>query len=83
VTDAYAAVEQYSERLLLLGGRLVDPETAGGLWTMAEKRPTTDYNRLLIFVSADEAPHVVRLNSLVLGAIDKAISQLVSCSRNS
>jgi hypothetical protein len=78
VTDAYLAVEQHGERLILLGGRLVDPERAApGYWRrQAERRPATDYNRLLISLSVDEAPHVVRLNSFVLGAIEGAITQL-------
>jgi hypothetical protein len=78
VTDAYLAVEQYGERLLLLGGHLVDPERAavGSVTRQMERRATTDYNRLLISFSADKAPLVIQLNSTVSGAIESTIVQL-------
>jgi len=77
VTDAYLAVQNHGERLLLLGGRLVDPERPAlvGWQRQLERRATTDYN-LLISLSADKAPHVVGINNLVLAAIQKAITQL-------
>jgi hypothetical protein len=73
VTDAYLAVEQHGERLLLLGGRLVDPERAAvGSWKrQMERRATTDYNRLLISLSADKAPDVIQINSAVSKAIER------------
>jgi hypothetical protein len=71
VTDAYLAMEQYGERLLLLGGRLVDPTGAA-----VGRRATTDRDRLLISLSTANAPHVVRMNNGVLATIQKAIAQL-------
>jgi hypothetical protein len=71
VTYAYLAMEQYGERLLLLGGRLVDPTGAA-----VGRRATTDRDRLLISLSTANAPHVVRMNNGVLATIQKAIAQL-------
>jgi hypothetical protein len=78
VTDAYLVVELHGERLLLLGGRLVDPGRAppGGWQRQLESRATTDYNKPLISLPKDKAPDFVEINNLVLAAIQKAITQL-------
>jgi hypothetical protein len=76
VTNAYLAVEQYSEQLLLLhGARLVDPERVSA----GETRPageTATGSRRLMSLSADKAPQVIALNNQHAETIKEAIDRL-------
>jgi hypothetical protein len=77
VTNAYLAVEQHSEQLLLLyGARLVDPErvSAGEAQPAGETRASA--GRRLILLSADKAPQVIALNNQHAEAIREAIDRL-------
>jgi hypothetical protein len=84
VTDAYLAVEQYCDMLLLSGGRLIDPKrlihpesiaiSEAGEASEAEKTRST--NGRLISLSADKAPRVIQIHSAVSEAIESAIVQL-------
>jgi hypothetical protein len=77
VTNAYLAVEQYAEMLLLQGGQLRHPESIAMLAGEAkEAGETRSTNRRLIFLSADKAPHVREINSRVSEATEEAITQL-------
>jgi hypothetical protein len=99
VTNAYLAVEQYGEMLLLKGGQLTHPESIAMLAGEAKEavnqlrhvsqlKPgsaatarsaageTRSTNRRLIFLSADKAPQVREINSMMSEAIEQAITQL-------
>jgi len=78
VANAYLAVEQHSEQLLLLyGARLVDPErvSAGEAQPAGETRATGSSRRLMS-LSADKAPQVIALNNQHAEAIQEAIDRL-------
>jgi hypothetical protein len=63
--------------LLLKGGQLRHPESIAMLAGEAkEAGETRSTNRRLIFFSADKAPHVRKINSMVSEAIEEAITQL-------
>jgi hypothetical protein len=77
VANAYLAVEQYSEQLLLLhGARLVDPErvSAGETQPAGETRATG--SRRLMSFSADKAAQVIALNNQHAETIKEAIDRL-------
>jgi hypothetical protein len=76
VANAYLAVEEHGERLLLFGGRLVDPErvSAGEAQAAGETRRTG--SRRLVSLSADKAPQVIAINSNTAEAIQNAIDRL-------
>ena len=72
-------MEQYREELLLLGGRLVDPEnvSAGEDRSAGEAQPagetrTTDSRRLML-LSADKALQVIAINKQHAETIQEAI----------
>ena len=78
VANAYLAVEQYSEQLLLLyEARLVDPErvSAGKAQPAGETRATGSSRRLMS-LSADKAPQVIALNNQHAETIKEAIDRL-------
>jgi hypothetical protein len=77
VANAYLAVEQHGEELLLLGARLVDPEHAERVSAdeaQSEIRETG--SRRLMSFSADKAPQVIALNRRHAGAIKEATDRL-------
>jgi hypothetical protein len=77
VANAYLAVEQHSEQLLLLhGARLVDPErvSAGEAQPAGETRATS--SRRLMSLSADKTAGVIALNNQHAEAIKEAIDRL-------
>jgi hypothetical protein len=92
VANAYLAVEQHSEELLLLGARLVDPErvsaeeaqlaeeaqSAGEAQSAEEAQSETRASgrRRLMSFSPDKAPQVIALNSRHAEAIKEAIDRL-------
>jgi hypothetical protein len=77
VTNAYLAVEQYGEMLLLKGGQIRHPESIAMLAGEAkEAGETRSTNRRLIFLPADKAPLVIEINSAVSEAMESAIVQL-------
>lgn len=63
VIAAYVVVEQYFEKLLLLGGRL-------------NERLTSQSGRRLVVLSADHAPQVIAMNTAISEVIEKAIAKL-------
>jgi hypothetical protein len=77
VANAYLAVEQHSEQLLLLhGARLVDPErvSAGEVQPAGEIRASG--SRRLMSLSADKAPQVIALNKQHAETIQEAVDRL-------
>jgi hypothetical protein len=77
VTNAYLAVEQHGEQLVLLyGARVVDPEgvSAGEAQPAGEIRATG--SRRLMRLSADKAQDVIALNRQHAEAIKEAIDRL-------
>jgi hypothetical protein len=73
VTNAYLAVQQHSEQLLLeVGVRLVDPErvSAGEAQPAGETRATG--SRRLMSFSPDKAPQLIAINSQHAEAIQEA-----------
>jgi hypothetical protein len=78
VANAYLAVEQHSEQLLLLhGARLIDPERmSAGEEQPAGERGATGSSRRLISLSADKAVEVITLNNQHAETIKEAIDRL-------
>src|SRR5262245_42464481 len=63
VANAYLAVEEHGEQLLLLhGARLVDPEHLWAREAQSAEETRTTISRRLISYSADEAPKVSKVN---------------------
>jgi hypothetical protein len=77
VSNAYFAVEQYSEQLLLLhGARLVDPERVSAGEAQPSGETLVTGSRRLMSLSADKAPQVIALNNQHAEAIKEAIDRL-------
>src|SRR5436309_2500129 len=67
VANAYLAVEQHGDTLLLFRGRLVNPEGVS---------PARTGSRRLVSLSADKAPQVIAINNKTAEAIQNAIDRL-------
>jgi hypothetical protein len=78
VTNAYLALEEHGERLLMLGGRLVDPERGSPAARKAQSVGETHRtgSRRLVSLSADKAPQVIALNNSTAETIQEAIDRL-------
>ena len=63
VIDAYAMVEEHYRKLLILGGRLQPHLTSG-----TERR--------VVWLPADKAPTIMKINASLSKAIQKAIANL-------
>jgi hypothetical protein len=78
VANAYLAIDEHGDMMLLFGGRIVDPErespAAGKPQAVEETRRTG--SRRLVSVSADYVPQAIAINKSVAEAIREAIDRL-------
>jgi hypothetical protein len=77
VTNAYLALEEHGARLLLLGGRLVDPAVPEQAIKQLQSRGAVgETRRTSVSLSADLAPQVIVINNNTAETIQEAIDRL-------
>jgi hypothetical protein len=72
VVNAYLAIDQHGDMMLLFGGRLFDPLAAGE----AQPAIRATGSRRLVAVSADYVPQAIAINKRVAEPIQEAIDRL-------